>query len=360
MLLVGQLRLAGQKNDKKHIISVIVAVHNEENNLRRCLESLTLQTYPAGDYEVIIADDRSTDATPEIIDDFCTADNRFKKIRIDAGESVIPKKTALKKALDCACGEIIASTDGDCEVPTTWLSTLNGYFTDKVGMVIGHTHYHPPRNFWQGIDALDYFSQRALGTAFVGIGSAYTCTASNMAYRKEIYLQNRDAFNALKIRPAEDNFFLQCVHHNSRFSIAVATGPGSYITTGGASSFNHYMNQRFRWAAYGDTIATPVIRLFFMQLLCFNLLILALATAVPFTPHGPVLLAAALGLKCIVDFLFIAPSARLFNCCALLKYFLPLSIAHIVMIPLIVIKGNLSVFEWKGRRYTSSKSLGAA
>ena len=45
-------------------------------------------------------------------------------------------------------------------------------------MVIGHTRYHSPRTFWQGIDALDYFSQRALGTAFIGIGFAYTCAAS--------------------------------------------------------------------------------------------------------------------------------------------------------------------------------------
>jgi glycosyltransferase involved in cell wall biosynthesis len=356
VLLIGQLRLTKPRTDVKRFISVIVAVHNEENTLRLCLTGLARQTYPADRFEIIVADDRSTDSMPALIEEFCKTDNRFSFVRIEPGADAIPKKTALKKALDCARGDIIASTDGDCEVPKTWLSTLCGYFTEDVGMVIGHTRYYPPRTFWQGIDALDYFSQRALGTAFIGIGLAYTCTASNMAYRKELYSRNREAFNSLKIRPAEDNFFLHCTH-NSHYSIAVAGDPASYITTAGASNFNHFMNQRFRWAAYGDTIATPPIQVFFIQTLFFNMLVLALLVA-GVIDHGALpLLAKAVGLKCAVDFLFIAPSAKRFGCLSLLKYFLPLSIMHVFLVPLIVLKGNLSVFEWKGKRYTSSKSL---
>ena len=118
VLLIGQLRLARPHTHAKRFISVIVAVHNEENTLRLCLAGLARQTYPADLYEIIIADDRSTDSTPALIEEFCKTDRRFSFVRIEPGADAIPKKTALKKALDCARGDIIASTDGDCEWPS--------------------------------------------------------------------------------------------------------------------------------------------------------------------------------------------------------------------------------------------------
>src|SRR3712207_4920107 len=47
------------------LVSVIVPVRNEERNLPRLLPSLLSQRYP--NYEVVIVDDQSTDATPQIL-----------------------------------------------------------------------------------------------------------------------------------------------------------------------------------------------------------------------------------------------------------------------------------------------------
>jgi chlorobactene glucosyltransferase len=49
------------------LISVCVPARNEERNIRACVESLLAQDYP--NFEVIVLDDRSTDATPEILRD---------------------------------------------------------------------------------------------------------------------------------------------------------------------------------------------------------------------------------------------------------------------------------------------------
>ena len=70
-LFAGLFRLNHKKNDKIHFCSVIVAVHNEESNLEKCLNSLVNQNYPADSFEVIIADDRSVDSTPQIINRYC-------------------------------------------------------------------------------------------------------------------------------------------------------------------------------------------------------------------------------------------------------------------------------------------------
>ena len=48
-------------------ISVIVPVYNVEPYIRRCLDSLTVQTYQ--DLEIILVDDGSTDRSGEICDE---------------------------------------------------------------------------------------------------------------------------------------------------------------------------------------------------------------------------------------------------------------------------------------------------
>jgi chlorobactene glucosyltransferase len=47
------------------LISVCVPARNEEHNLRTCIEAILAQTYP--NFELIVLDDRSTDATPAIL-----------------------------------------------------------------------------------------------------------------------------------------------------------------------------------------------------------------------------------------------------------------------------------------------------
>jgi chlorobactene glucosyltransferase len=48
-------------------IAVIVPARNEEENIRRCLESLVAQDYPAGRLRILVVDDHSQDATASIV-----------------------------------------------------------------------------------------------------------------------------------------------------------------------------------------------------------------------------------------------------------------------------------------------------
>ncbi len=51
-------------------ISVVVPARNEERNIRACVERILAQTYP--DLELLVVEDRSTDATPQILADLQT------------------------------------------------------------------------------------------------------------------------------------------------------------------------------------------------------------------------------------------------------------------------------------------------
>jgi chlorobactene glucosyltransferase len=59
-------------------ISVIVPARNEQRNIGACVNSLLKQTYP--NYELIVVDDRSTDATPQILAEIAQRDARLRVI----------------------------------------------------------------------------------------------------------------------------------------------------------------------------------------------------------------------------------------------------------------------------------------
>ncbi len=104
------VRLAG----KLPRVSVIVPARNEERNIRRCVSSLLGQSYP--DFEVIVVDDGSTDATPQILADMQRGPGGERLRIVRAGE--LPagwagKPHAMAQGAAVASGEWLLFTDAD-------------------------------------------------------------------------------------------------------------------------------------------------------------------------------------------------------------------------------------------------------
>ena len=60
-------------------LSVIIPVHNAEEYLGECLDSVLGQS--VHDLEVICVDDASTDASAAVIEDYCKKDSRVRLIK---------------------------------------------------------------------------------------------------------------------------------------------------------------------------------------------------------------------------------------------------------------------------------------
>lgn len=89
-------------------ISIIVPVHNTQQYLRECLDSLRAQT--VSDIEVICIDDGSTDDSLAILSEYAAMDHRFSVMSLP--ESVGPGK-ARNMGIDAATGEYIGFVDSD-------------------------------------------------------------------------------------------------------------------------------------------------------------------------------------------------------------------------------------------------------
>jgi chlorobactene glucosyltransferase len=105
------------------LISVCIPARNEERNIGRCVEALLAQTYPS--FEVVVLDDRSMDATAEILRRSAAQNDKF---RIISGSDLPPgwagKPHALTQAAAVARGEWLCFVDADTFVTPDALAAV--------------------------------------------------------------------------------------------------------------------------------------------------------------------------------------------------------------------------------------------
>ncbi len=100
------------KIDTTPKVSIILPARNEEAFIGRCLHTLTKQDYP--NYEVIVINDSSEDATGEIIRKYADQDPRI--IPVDAKpkpDNWMGKNWACIEGYERATGELLLFTDAD-------------------------------------------------------------------------------------------------------------------------------------------------------------------------------------------------------------------------------------------------------
>ncbi len=113
-----------------HTISVVIATRNRQALLSQTLDSLAAQDWPADRLEVIVADNGSTDATPQVVAGFghrCGAPLvRYLFVPTPG------KSGAVNQALALATGDLLALTDDDVRAEPDWLTRLAAAF-DETG-----------------------------------------------------------------------------------------------------------------------------------------------------------------------------------------------------------------------------------
>lgn len=92
---------------RRPAISIIVPVYNTADTLRRCFESIISQNF--SDWECLIIDDGSTDASPAICDEYAVRDARFKVFHKKNGGVSSARNLGLKNI----CGEWVTFVDAD-------------------------------------------------------------------------------------------------------------------------------------------------------------------------------------------------------------------------------------------------------
>jgi glycosyltransferase involved in cell wall biosynthesis len=102
------------------IVSVIIPAKNESEYLGRCLESLRALEFPENLYEIIIADNGSTDDSVDIAHSFSA-----KVVHLDDALTISAVRNG---GAAIATGKILVFLDADCTVDRDWLIQAKRYF----------------------------------------------------------------------------------------------------------------------------------------------------------------------------------------------------------------------------------------
>jgi len=100
------------------LVSVIVAAHNEERFIGRCLRSLVAQQFPRDKYDVIVVDDGSTDKTETILDTFAD------EVKVLRNQENLGLPASLNKAITSTRSKFVVRVDADDYVNAAFLDVL--------------------------------------------------------------------------------------------------------------------------------------------------------------------------------------------------------------------------------------------
>ena len=107
------------------LVSVIVAAHNEERYLGRCLRSLLAQRFEHNRYDVIVIDDASTDRTSAVLATFGDS------ITVLRNETNLGLPASLNRAITSTHSKFIVRVDADDYVNSAFLDVMYMFLADN-------------------------------------------------------------------------------------------------------------------------------------------------------------------------------------------------------------------------------------
>ena len=114
-------------------LSVIITTRNRASLLRKALFSITKQSFPSDQFEVIVVDNGSTDETVEVCEDYKPKLPGFQRVYDERPGLHVGRHLGLKHAK----GEILVYADDDIEAFPTWLEGIAESFQDPEVALVG-------------------------------------------------------------------------------------------------------------------------------------------------------------------------------------------------------------------------------
>ena len=160
--------------------SVIIPARNEEEQIGKCLQSVLNQHYPEAFFEVIVANDFSTDGTAACVRQL---QGQYPNLRLLEIEELLRgqklnsyKKKAIELAINAAKGDWIVTTDADCLVTDQWLQNLSDFINErKPVFVAAPVKINNTGSFVSIFQSLDFMTLQGVTAASVSAGRQ--CTA---------------------------------------------------------------------------------------------------------------------------------------------------------------------------------------
>ncbi len=327
----------------------MIAARNEEVGIRQTIEDILAQQYPKALFEVIIADDHSTDRTAEIILSY--ADRGVKLLQPKDQQLNSYKKKAISEAIKLSSGDLMVATDADCRMGVHWLQSIVARFEETdVLMLSSPVAFFEEKNLFERMQTLEFSAFIGLGAATIGNKKASTCNGANLAYKKSIFNEVGGFKGIDDLASGDDELLLQKISARYPGKIGFLKQREAIVYTYAKPNWEEFKQQRRRWASKSVKYKDKAIVALAVGFWLFNATILMNLVVGIFNLFYLEVAALQLLAKILAEGVFLLIVARFFKREKLLLL-LPLgSLLHVFYVVYIGIIGNKKTYEWKGRK----------
>lgn len=233
-------------------VSIVICARNEARNLQLLLPEILAQQY-AGEWEVLVVDDNSSDETCAVLREYQDLTPRLRVLRIP--EKRHPgKKQALSEGINAARFDCILLTDADCAPATEhWLAHMVRPLQDNaaIEIVLG---YGPMHHTMQGgfLEKWARFETAFVATqyiAFAAAGMPYMGVGRNLAFRKAIF-ERAGGFSSHEHLSSGDDDLLVNAAAN-RCNTTCCLHPEAFVYSSAKKTWQSWLRQKKRHLSAG-------------------------------------------------------------------------------------------------------------
>ena len=204
------LKIKNNSNETEPLISIIIPVKNEEENIENCIKSCIDSSYK--NKEIIVVNDGSTDKTPSILERLTKENpNELTVLHLPIN---LGKKHAIEKAIEKANGKFYVFMDSDCNMLNDAVENFVKIFLsdNEIGAITGHGKVRnaDTGNLLEKIQDVWFDGQYRIIKGMEGSFSSLTCCSGSLsAFRKEAIINHihqwaNDRFLGLEFKFATD------------------------------------------------------------------------------------------------------------------------------------------------------------
>ncbi len=236
---------------KETKLTVIIPVRNEQDNILNLLKDLNKQKYPFKNFEVIIANDGSTDNTEKIVlffQEFAQYD--LKILNIFTETNLSPKKRAIQKSIEISSGELIITTDGDCSVSENWLASIEEVYKQKEAKLISSiVTFTDEQSLWNTFQTIEFASLIGSGACAMYLKKPNMCNGANIAYTREVFEEVKGFEGNEHLASGDDEFLMHKIANIYPNRVIFNLNKNAIVHTKSQPDFSHFYQQRKRWAS---------------------------------------------------------------------------------------------------------------
>jgi hypothetical protein len=346
-----RMRNEGLPHDNSSLkFSVLIAARNEAENLPQLLRDLVAQTLPAAQFEVLIADDHSTDATVALVA-AAARETGFPLRLIALPDAQTGKKAALQAALQAARAPWLVCTDADCRLGPGWLASYAGLIArhSSVNFISGPVLLTGPNTWFMSIMGLEFAGLVGVGAACLTRQQPTMCNGANLAYRRAAFDAVGGYLDNNHLASGDDEFLLHKIHAAFPGTAHFLADAAAIARTAAPPTLRALLRQRVRWASKWRHYQSGPSRYLALLVLGANVALAAGASAaLPWPVLWPWVL-AGWAVKLGADAWFLGPVLGFLGRREWRWGLLPLQVLYAPYALAVGLAGLRGGYEWKGR-----------